>query len=85
MKKIFLFSVLSLVAAGSSAFYPTSANPDGYLMVVGSGQPGTTSSVPKITIIQPDGQQQVQHLPAIKIGAERYSTAAGVALHQAEF
>ncbi len=84
MKKFLLFSAFSLVAAGSWAFYPNSAAPDGYLMVVGSGRPGTNSSVPEITIIQPDGQQQVQRLPAIKIGTERYSTAAGVALHAAE-
>ena len=84
MKKILLFVTLSLVAAGSWAFYPNSAEPEGYLLVVGSGRPGTNSSVPEITIIQPDGQQQVQRLPAIKIGTERYSTAAGVALHRAE-
>ena len=84
MKKILLFVTLSLVAAGSWAFYPNSAEPEGYLLVVGSGRPGTNSSVPEITIIQPDGQQQVQRLPAIKIGTERYSTAAGIALHKAE-
>ena len=47
MKKIPLFLVLRLAAAGSWAFYPkTTAAPGGYLMLIGSGRPGTESSVP---------------------------------------
>jgi hypothetical protein len=53
-------------------------------MVVGSGRPGTDSYVPEITTIQPNGQEQVQRLTNIKVGTERNSTAAGVALHKAE-
>ena len=84
MKKLLLFAGLGLATAGSWAFYPNSAAPTGYLMVVGSGRPGTDSYVPEITTIQPNGQEQVQRLTNIKVGTERYSTAAGVALHKAE-
>ncbi|MFD1873559.1 hypothetical protein [Hymenobacter bucti] len=84
MKKILLLVVLGLTAAGSWAFYPKAAAPTGYLMVVGSGRPGTTSSVPEITTIQPDGTRQVQRLPEIKIGTERNSTAAAVEMHRVE-
>ena len=84
MKKLLLFATLGLAAAGSWAFYPEAATPAGYLMVMGSGRPGSTSSVPEITTIQPDGTRQVQRLPDIKIGIERSSTAAGVELHRAE-
>jgi len=84
MKKFLLFAALGLAAAGSWAFYPEAAAPTGYLMVVGSGRPGTTSSVPEIVIIQPDGTRQVQRLPEVKIGTERNSTAAAVEMHRAE-
>ena len=84
MKKTLLFIAVGLVTAGSWAFYPKAAAPTGYLMVVGSGRPGTTSSVPEITTIQPDGTRQVQRLPDIKIGTERNSTAAAVEMHRVE-
>ncbi|MBJ6143319.1 hypothetical protein [Hymenobacter sp. BT559] len=84
MKKLLLLAAIGLTAVGSWAFYPEAAAPTGYLMVVGSGRPGTTSSVPEITTIQPDGTRQVQRLPDIKIGTERNSTAAAVELHRAE-
>ena len=84
MKKLLLFAALGLAAAGSWAFYPSAAPTAGYLMVIGSGRPGTTSSVPEITVIQPNGERQVQQLPAIKIGTERNSTAAAIELHRTE-
>jgi hypothetical protein len=84
MKKLLLFATLGLAAAGSWAFYPEAAVPTGYLMVVGSGRPGTTSSVPEIVVIQPNGTRQVQQLPEVKIGTERNSTAAAVEMHRAE-
>lgn len=84
MKKLLLLAGLGLITAGSWAFYPNSAAPSGYLMVVGSGRPGANSYVPEITTIQPNGQEQVQRLTNIKIGTERNSTAAAVALHKAE-
>ncbi|AWM34863.1 hypothetical protein [Hymenobacter nivis] len=85
MKKISLFLALGLAAAGSWAFYPkTTAAPRGYLMLIGSGRPGTESSVPELTTIQPDGQRQVQLLPAVKSSSERSSTDAAVGLHRAE-
>lgn len=84
MKKLLLVAAVGLAAASSWAFYSPAAAPAGYLMVMGSGRPGTDSYVPEITTIQPDGQQQVQLLPNIKIGSERNSTAAAVALHRAE-
>jgi hypothetical protein len=85
MKKLVLFATLGLAAAGSWAFYPKAAAPrDGYLMVIGSGRPGTTSTAPEIVVIQPDGTRQVQRLPEIKIGTERNSTAAAVDMHRAE-
>jgi hypothetical protein len=80
MKKLLLSW---LAAAGSWAFYPKATTPGAYLMVVGSGRPGTKSAVPEITVIQPVGTQQVQELTNIKIGTERYSAAA-TALHRAE-
>ena len=84
MKKLLLFSVLGLAAAGSWAFYPNAAAPGGYLLVVGSGRAGSDSAVPEVTVIQPDGRQQVQRLTNVRIGTERYSTAAATAVHQAE-
>lgn len=84
MKKLLLFLGVGLAAAGSWAFYPKTTAAGGYLMVVGSGRPGTTSSVPEITVIQPDGTKQVQLLKSIKIGTDRYTTAAAVELHRAE-
>ncbi|TDN37314.1 hypothetical protein E4631_00050 [Hymenobacter sp. UV11] len=84
MKRILLFGALCLATAGSWAFYPHNTAPEGYMMVVGSGRPGTTSSVPEITVIQPDGQRQVQRLPKIKIGTERNSTAAATEIHRFE-
>jgi hypothetical protein len=78
MKKLVLFATLGLAAAGSWAFYPKAAAPRaGYLMVIGSGRPGTTSTAPEIVVIQPDGTRQVQRLPEIKI-------AAAVDMHRAE-
>jgi hypothetical protein len=87
MKKLLLLAGLGLAIMGSWAFYPKASAPaasGAYLMVVGSGRPGSTSSVPEITTIQPDGTRQVQRLPDIKIGTERNSTAAAVELHRAE-
>jgi len=84
MKKLALFTALGLAVAGSWAFYPNSAAPTGYLMVVGSGRPGPSSDVPEITIIQPNGESQVQRLSTIKVGGERNTTAAAVELHRAE-
>lgn len=84
MKKLLLFGALGLAAAGSWAFYPNAAAPGGYLLVVGSGRAGSDSASPEITIVQPDGRQQVQRLTNIRIGPERYSTAAATALHRAE-
>ncbi|WP_151085924.1 hypothetical protein [Hymenobacter baengnokdamensis] len=84
MNKYLTLAALGLVAAASWASYPGSVAPTGYLMVIGSGRPGTESYVPEITTIQPDGQEQVQRLTSIKVGTERNSTAAGVALHRAE-
>lgn len=84
MKKLVLLVALALTAVGSWAFYPNSAAPSGYLMVVGSGRPGPSSDVPEITVIQPSGESQVQRLPNIKVGAERNTTAAAVELHRAE-
>ncbi|RZJ93023.1 MAG: hypothetical protein EOO60_06325 [Hymenobacter sp.] len=82
MKKLLFFAGIGLAAAGSWAFYPNATT--GYLLVVGSGRPGTTSAVPEITVIQPDGTKQVQRLNGIKIGTDRYTTAAAVELHRAE-
>ena len=84
MKKLLLFSVLGLAAAGSWAFYPNAAAPGGYLLVVGSGRAGSDSAAPEVTIIQPDGRQQMQRLTNVRIGTERYSTAAATAVHRAE-
>ncbi len=85
MKKILLFLTLGLAAAGSWAFFPkTTAASGGYLMMIGSGRPGSQSSVPELTIIQPDGQRQVQLLPTVKSSSERSSTDAAVGLHRAE-
>ncbi|MDJ0367578.1 hypothetical protein QMK33_20725 [Hymenobacter sp. H14-R3] len=85
MKKTLLFLALGLTAAGSWAFYPKApAAPGGYLMLIGSGRPGTESSVPELTIIQPDGQRQVQRLPTVKSSSDRSSTDAAVELHRAE-
>jgi hypothetical protein len=84
MKKALILLATGLLAAGTWAFYPKQTAPTGYLMVIGSGRPGTTSAVPEITVIQPDGQRQVQQLPAIKIGTERNTTAAAVELHRTE-
>ena len=87
MKKLLFFCGIGLAAAGSWAFYPKAtspAAPSGYLMVIGSGRPGTQSTAPEIVVIQPDGTRQVQRLPDIKIGTERNSTAAAVDMHRAE-
>lgn len=87
MKKLLFFFGVSLAAVGSWAFYPKApavAAPSGYLMVIGSGRPGTQSTAPEIVVMQPDGTRQVQRLPDIKIGTERNSTAAAVDMHRAE-
>jgi hypothetical protein len=87
MKKLLLALGVWLAAAGSWAFYPkapAAAPSGGYLMVIGSGRPGTQSTAPEIVVIQPDGTRQVQRLPEIKIGTERNSTAAAVDMHRAE-
>lgn len=85
MKKTSFFLVLALAATGSWSFYPnTTAAQGGYLMLIGSGRPGSESSVPELTTIQPDGQRQVQRLPAVKSSSERSSTDAAVELHRAE-
>ncbi len=86
MKKLLLVLGVGLAATGSWAFYPKApaAAPGGYLMVIGSGRPGTQSTAPEIVVIQPDGTRQVQRLPDIKIGTERNSTAAAVDMHRAE-
>ncbi len=85
MKKILLFLALGLATAGSWAFYPkTTAASGGYLMMIGSGRPGSQSSVPELTVIQPGGQRQVQLLPTAKSSSERSSTDAAVELHRAE-
>jgi hypothetical protein len=88
MKKLLFFCGIGLAAAGSWAFYPkapaAAAPSGGYLMVIGSGRPGTQSTAPEIVVIQPDGTRQVQRLPDIKIGTERNSTAAAVEMHRAE-
>ena len=84
MKKLLFFATLGLAAAGSWAFYPEAAAPTGYLMVVGSGRPGANSTAPEITVIQPNGESQVQRLTNIKVGTERNTTAAAVELHRAE-
>jgi hypothetical protein len=87
MKKLLFFCGIGLAAASSWAFYPKAASPaapSGYLMVIGSGRPGTQSTAPEIVVIQPDGTRQVQRLPDIKIGTERNSTAAAVDMHRAE-
>lgn len=76
---LFVFA-LGLTAAGSWAFYPKAAFPAAYLTVIGSGRPGTNSSIPELTTIQPDGQLQVQHLPHIKVSSERGLTATDVEL-----
>lgn len=88
MKKHLFFLGIGLAAASSWAFYPktpaAAAPSGGYLMVIGSGRPGTQSTAPEIVVIQPDGTRQVQRLPDIKIGTERNSTAAAVDMHRAE-
>ena len=84
MKKLLIIASLGLAAISSWAFYPSSTTAGGYLLVVGSGRPGTNSDVPEITVIQPNGELQVQRLPNVKIGTERNSTAAAVELHRAE-
>lgn len=85
MKKVSFFLALALAATGSWSFYPnTTAAQGGYLMLIGSGRPGSESSVPELTTIQPDGQRQVQRLPAVKSSSERSSTDAAVELHRAE-
>ena len=84
MKKLLLLGTLGLAAAGSWAFYPHAAAPSGYLLVVGSGRPDTKSSVPEITVIQPDGQRRVQRLSDIKVGTERSNTSAATDIHRAE-
>jgi hypothetical protein len=87
MKKLLLVLGVGLAAASSWAFYPktpAAAPSGGYLMVIGSGRPGTQSTAPEIVVIQPDGTRQVQRLPDIKIGTERNSTAAAVDMHRAE-
>lgn len=84
MKKLVLLAALGLTAAASWAFYPHTAAPGSYLMVIGSGRPGTNSSSPEITVIQPNGDTQVQRLTNIKVGTERNTTAAAIELHRAE-
>jgi hypothetical protein len=83
MKKALFALALGFAVVGSWAFYPKAA-PSGYLTVIGSGRPGTDSSIPELTTIQPDGKREVQRLPNIKVSSERSSTAAGVELHRAE-
>ena len=51
MKKMFLFAALALIAAGSWAFYPKTAEPSGYMMVTSSNFLDYS-----ITIISPSGK-----------------------------
>ncbi|TPG71917.1 hypothetical protein [Hymenobacter nivis] len=83
MKKVLLSITLALTALGAWAIYPQAAAPKGYLMLVGSGRPGTTGA-PELTTVWPDGRREVQSLRTIKTGTERSSTSAAVDLHQAE-
>lgn len=84
MKKLLLLLALSLVAAGSWAFYPKAAAPAGYLLLIGSGRIGAASGSPELTTVWPDGRREVQSLPNIKTGTDRYSTTAAIDIHQAE-
>lgn len=84
MKKTASLAALLLTALGTWAFYPESAAPTGYLTVMGSGRQGTTYDGPELTTIWPDGKKEVKVLPAIKVGTDRFSTAAAVELHRAE-
>ena len=84
MKKIFVFPMLALAAIGGWAFYPKPAASDsGYMMVVGSGRPGT-SNWAEVTTISPTGRRQVQPLTDIRVSSEGPSVAGAVAVHAAE-
>lgn len=84
MSKNLVLLVLALISLGSWAFYPSPDASKGYLMLIGSGRPGASSGALELTTVWPDGRKEVQALPAIKIGTDRFSTSAAVELHQAE-
>ncbi|MDQ2795062.1 MAG: hypothetical protein M3Y12_13805 [Bacteroidota bacterium] len=84
MKKATFLLGLALTALGSWAFYPNVAAPAGYLMVIGSGRQGAKTGAPELTTVWPDGRKEVQPLPAIMVGTDRFSTAAAIELHRVE-
>ena len=71
MKKAFLSAALALAVAGSWAFYPSAAEPGGYMMVIGRTSPAS------ILTITATGDTTVQ---AINVKRKDFGTE----IHKAE-
>ncbi|RAK66910.1 hypothetical protein [Hymenobacter edaphi] len=83
MKKLLLPALLLVTALGSWAFYPKTAEPQGYMMVIGRIAGNGFSAKNSISTIMPDGQMQTQELDA-KTGSVSKLTGSFDQLHQAE-
>ena len=79
MKKIFLFTALAFVVAGSWAFYPKGAESSGYMMVTSSNFPNYS-----ITIISPTGEIVNQVVKLNTFGSPKQKVTANRELHKAE-
>ena len=85
MKKIIPFAALLLAAAGSWAFYPKTAEPQGYMMITGVGRAaGLGAFNASLTVTSPTGEQVTEELDGKAFGTSKSISAGFIGLHQAE-
>jgi len=81
MKKIFYLPLLTLVAAGSWAFYPKPAEGTGTMMVISNLSLGLDAQA-SIIVIAPDGTQKEKEIDFSKGNAKRMAANTAV-VHKA--
>ena len=64
MKKVFLYAALALASVSSWAFYPHTAEPAGYMMVISRFTGAGFSAKGTLSTISPDGQVRTQEIDA---------------------
>ena len=70
MKKVFLAAALGLTAAGSWAFYPKAAGPEGSMMIISNVSLGFDAQA-AIIVIAPDGTQKEKAIEFSRGSAKR--------------
>ena len=70
MKKVFLAAALGLTAAGSWAFYPKAAGPEGNMMIISNVSLGFDAQA-AIIVIAPDGTQKEKAIEFSRGSAKR--------------